>query len=77
MANVKGGKDHSDSIETLAGKTLRDPNAGKVAKRLAGAVIAHGDGKNAAKPAPKKAPAKAAAPKPSPKAPAKAPPKKR
>lgn len=53
MANVKGGKDHSDSIEALAGRTLRDPNAGKVAKRLAGAVVAHGDGKSV-KPAPKK-----------------------
>lgn len=36
---------HSGPIESLAGKTLRDPNAGKVAKKLAGAVLAHGDGK--------------------------------
>lgn len=36
---------HSEKIETLAGKTLQNPNAGKVAKKLAGAVLAHGDGK--------------------------------
>ncbi|MCS0497877.1 hypothetical protein NVS89_22560 [Ancylobacter sp. MQZ15Z-1] len=52
MANVKGGKDHSDRIEKLAGQKLRDPKAGKDMKALAAAVIAHGDGK------PKKAPKK-------------------
>jgi hypothetical protein len=36
---------HSPKIESLAGKTLANPNAGKVAKSLAGAVLAHGDGK--------------------------------
>lgn len=36
---------HTPKIETLAGKTLANPNAGKVAKSLAGAVLAHGDGK--------------------------------
>lgn len=50
-----GGKDHSDPIESLAGKTLQNPNAGKVAKRLAAAVLAHGDGKPNPKPkAPKR-----------------------
>lgn len=49
-----GGKDHSDAIETLAAKTLRDDNAGKVAKRLAGAVLAHADGKPPAKGKPPK-----------------------
>ncbi|GAB4069587.1 hypothetical protein GCM10028812_33750 [Ancylobacter sonchi] len=53
MANVKGGKDHSDSVERLAGQKLRDPKAGKDMKRLAAAVLAHGDGKPA-KAAPKK-----------------------
>lgn len=38
-------KGHSDRIETLAGKTLNNPNSGKVAKALAGAVLAHSDGK--------------------------------
>ena len=47
MANVKGGKDHSERIEKLAGQTLRNPNAGKVAKALAGAVVANGDAKEA------------------------------
>lgn len=50
MANVKGGKDHSNKVESLAGKTLQNPNAGKVAKTLAAAVLAHADGK----PTPKK-----------------------
>jgi hypothetical protein len=45
MANVKGGKDHSNKIEKLAGQTLGNPNAGRTAKRLAGAVLAHADGK--------------------------------
>jgi hypothetical protein len=36
---------HSPKIESLAGKTLANPNAGRVAKSLAGAVLAHGDGK--------------------------------
>lgn len=53
MANVKGPKDHSPAIETLAAKTLQNPNAGKDAKRLAGAVLAHGDGKPNKPPAPK------------------------
>jgi hypothetical protein len=43
MTTKKPG--HSPKIESLAGKTLADPNAGKVAKKLAGAVLAHGDGK--------------------------------
>jgi hypothetical protein len=42
-APAKGG--HSSKIETLAGKTLQNPNAGKVAKQLAGAVLSHADGK--------------------------------
>lgn len=54
MANIKGPKDHSPRIESLAGKTLSNPNAGKVAKSLAAAVIAHGDGKPNAKPGGKK-----------------------
>lgn len=45
MAKTPKPQGHSPKIESLAGKTLRDPNAGKVAKKLAGAVLAHGDGK--------------------------------
>lgn len=41
----KKSQGHSPKIESLAGKTLNNPNAGKVAKSLAGAVLAHGDGK--------------------------------
>jgi hypothetical protein len=52
-----GGKDHSDEIEALAGKTLGDKRASQVSKRLAAAVLAHADGKPA-KPAPKPAPRK-------------------
>lgn len=36
---------HSQKIESLAGKTLANPSAGKVAKKLAGAVLSHSDGK--------------------------------
>jgi hypothetical protein len=54
MANVKGPKDHSPAIEKLAAQKLQDPKAGKDIKRLAGAVLAHADGKPSAKPAPKK-----------------------
>ena len=36
---------HSPKIETLAGKTLANPKATATEKRLAGAVLAHGDGK--------------------------------
>lgn len=53
MANIKGPRDHSPAIEKLAAKKLRDPNAGRDTKRLAGAVLAHADGKPAPKPAPK------------------------
>lgn len=53
---------HSSEIESLAGKTLNDPNAGKVAKKLAGAVLAHADGKPN-KPAPKTPAASKPAPK--------------
>ena len=42
MAKAPG---HSPKIESLAGKTLANPNAGKAAKALAGAVLAHSDGK--------------------------------
>lgn len=49
MANVKGPRDHSPKVETLAGKTLSNPNAGKVAKTLAAAVLAHSDGKPSGK----------------------------
>lgn len=42
MAKAPG---HSPKIETLAGKTLANPNAGKTAKSLAAAVLAHSDGK--------------------------------
>lgn len=52
MANVKGPRDHSPGIEKLAAQKLRDPNAGRDTKRLAGAVLAHADGKPA-KPAAK------------------------
>ena len=45
---------HSPSIESLAGKTLQSDTAGKTAKRLAAAVLAHADGKPAPKPAPNK-----------------------
>lgn len=44
---------HSGSIESLAGKTLANKSAGQTAKKLAGAVLAHSDGKPN-KPAPKK-----------------------
>ena len=47
MANVKGGKDNSDKIEKLAGKTLGNPKASSTERRLAGAVLAHADGKPA------------------------------
>jgi hypothetical protein len=40
---------HSPGIESLAGSTLANPNAGKVVKKLAGAVLAHSDGKPNAK----------------------------
>jgi len=50
---AKTPKGHSPKIESLAGKTLANPNAGKTAKKLAGAVLAHSDGKPN-KPAPKK-----------------------
>lgn len=53
MANIKGPRDHSPAIEKLAAQKLRDPNAGKATKRLAGAVLAHADGKPAPKPASK------------------------
>lgn len=52
MANVKGPRDHSAKIEELAGKKLRDPKATRDERRLAGAVLAHADGKPS-KPAPK------------------------
>lgn len=45
MARPPKKPGHSEKIESLAGQTLRNPNAGKVAKKLAGAVLAHGDGK--------------------------------
>ncbi|MEF2073494.1 hypothetical protein [Consotaella aegiceratis] len=54
MANVKGPRDHSPEIEKLAAQKLRDPKAGKDTKRLAGAVLAHGDGKPKPKPKGKK-----------------------
>ncbi|ULJ73605.1 hypothetical protein [Rhizobium gallicum] len=73
MANVKGPKDHSPAIEKLAGQKLQDPKATKAEKRLAGAILAHADGKpapkTAAKPAakpPSKAAPKAAKPAPRP-----------
>ncbi len=50
---VKKPQGHSGKIESLAGKTLADPKAGNVAKKLAGAVLSHSDGKPN-KPAPKK-----------------------
>lgn len=49
MANIKGPRDHAPEIEKLAAQKLRDPKAGKDMKRLAGAVLAHADGKPAAK----------------------------
>lgn len=52
MANIKGPRDHSPEIEKLAGKKLRDPKATRDERRLAGAVLAHADGKPA-KPAPR------------------------
>lgn len=36
---------HSEKIETLAGKTLASKTAGATAKKLAGAVLSHSDGK--------------------------------
>lgn len=42
MAKAPG---HSSKIETLAGKTLASSTAGKAAKSLAAAVLAHSDGK--------------------------------
>ncbi len=45
MANIKGPRDHSPKIEKLAAQKLRDPKAGRDTKRLAGAVLAHADGK--------------------------------
>lgn len=42
---AKKPQGHAPKIESLAGRTLQNPKAGKVAKRLAGAVLAHGDGK--------------------------------
>ena len=45
MANIKGPRDHSPKIEKLAAQKLRDPNASRDTKRLAGAVLAHADGK--------------------------------
>ncbi|GAA2821508.1 hypothetical protein EDC40_10360 [Aminobacter aminovorans] len=81
MANVKGGKDHSDGIETLAGQVLADKTAKAREKRLAAAVLAHADGKPAAAAKAKPAAKPRAAPvanKPAPKpraAPAKAAPK--
>lgn len=45
MAKPPSKSGHSPKIETLAGKTLANPKAGATAKRLAGAVLAHSDGK--------------------------------
>lgn len=45
MSDPPKKQGHSESIESLAGKTLSDPKAGKVAKKLAAAVLAHADGK--------------------------------
>lgn len=42
---AKKPQGHAPKIESLAGKTLANPKAGKVAKSLAGAVLSHGDGK--------------------------------
>ncbi|MNX78367.1 hypothetical protein D3C86_1099540 [compost metagenome] len=68
MAKEPKKPGHSDDIESLAGKTLQDPNAGKVAKKLAAAVLAHADGEPkkpaAPKPAPKPKPKPAPKPKP-------------
>lgn len=83
MANVKGPSDHSSAIEKLAAKKLQDPNADRDTKRLAGAVLAHADGrttaKSVAKPVARPAakvvakPAAKATPKPAAKKPAKPP----
>lgn len=53
MASIKGPRDHSPAIEKLAAQKLRDPKATTAEKKLAGAVLAHADGKPAPKPAPK------------------------
>jgi len=50
MANIRGPRDHSTEIENLAARKLRDPKAPRDVKRLAGAVLAHGDGKPAKRP---------------------------
>lgn len=42
---AKSVKGHSAKIETLAGKVLSKKGSSKTAKRLAGAVLAHADGK--------------------------------
>lgn len=66
MAKEPKKPGHSESIETLAGKTLQDPKANAREKKLAAAVLAHSDGKPN-KPAPKPAPKPAAKPKAKPK----------
>lgn len=66
MAKQPEKSGHSEEIESLAGKTLQDPNAGKVAKRLAAAVLAHADGEpnKPVNPKPVPKPKPAAKPKP-------------
>lgn len=70
MANPPKKSGHSESIESLAGKTLQDPKANSREKKLAAAVLAHSDGepnKPAPKPKPKPKPAAKPAAKPKPK----------